>query len=88
MKLLVDGHNLLKHPVEYYENLQREGEVALKSRKLLNHIVDVISQAGGELEEEALATMPLAQFIVMAMRNSIKIEIMATYQDDNFEVPF
>lgn len=89
MKLLVDGHNLLKHPEEYYENLQREGTIALKSRKFLRRIESVIREAGGEFEEAQLAEMPLAQFIVLAMRNDIQLKITAKLPtDDGYEVPF
>jgi len=84
----VDGHNLLKQPVEYYENLQRESSIAIQSRKLLKHIADVIERAGGEFNEETLSNMPLAQFIVMASRNDIRIEVSNKYSNDDIEVPF
>jgi hypothetical protein len=74
-KLLVDGFNLLEQPSEYYENLQRESSIALRSRSLLSQVAKTISEAGGEIPEEDLAKMPLSQFIVIATRNGITIDI-------------
>lgn len=76
MKPMVDGHNLFEHPAEYYEQMRREADIALKSRRLLSDIKQAVEMAGGGFDEESLAKIPLAQFIVLMTRNSIELKVV------------
>ena len=75
MKPMIDGHNLFDHPTEYYEQMKREADIALQSRNLLTQIKRAVSLAGGAFDEQGLAEMPLAQFLVLMTRNGIDLSV-------------
>ena len=75
MKLRVDGNNIFDKPIAHYEELRRESDIALRSRALLKSITKTIQDAGGAFEEDTLAEMTVAEFVVLAVRNSISIHV-------------